>query len=74
MINMLCRFSLSYPADIEVSTVKTRPFVPGVVTVSNISDGPGRVQIFGMFYQGPVGKTEQRLHCKFVGITLLYNY
>lgn len=72
MINMLCRFLPSYPADIEVSTVKTHPFVPGVVTVSNIGDGPGRVQIFGMFYQRP--DREQRLHCKFVGITMLYTY
>lgn len=29
--------------NIEGSTVKTHPFVPGVVTVSNVSDGPGRV-------------------------------
>lgn len=72
--NMLCRFSLCYPADTEVSTVKTHPFVPGVVTVSNISDGPGRVQIFGVFNQGPGRKTEQKLHCKFVGITMLYSY
>lgn len=54
--NVSSRFSLWYTADILESTVKTHPFVPSIVTVCDISDRPGRVQSFGMFYQGPSTK------------------
>lgn len=62
MINVLCRFPLWHTVDMEVCSVKTHPFVPGIVTVCDISDGPGRVQSFGMFDQGPV-RTTRSIAC-----------
>lgn len=47
-------------AIIEVSAIKTHPFVPGVVTICDISDRTGRVQCFGMSYQGPEKKNSEQ--------------
>lgn len=51
--HVLCRFSCWHSVNIKVSAADTHPFVPGIVTVGDVSHRPGRVQSSGMFYQRP---------------------
>lgn len=48
------QFSYWHSVNIKVSTADTHPFVPGIVTISDVSHRPGRVQRSRIFYQRPV--------------------